>query len=115
MEADVLLSISFAADERTRAKIIPAKIFELMRTGRPIFMIGWKGECSEIVEKSGLGKYVPSNNVDLISETIIEYYNRKVNDELVTTPNWDYINRFERKNLTGDLAKLFESTREKCL
>ncbi len=114
MEADVLLSISFAADERTRDKIIPGKIFELIRTGRPIFMIGWEGECSEIVEKSGLGKFVPSHNVDLISETIIEYYNRKVNDELGTTPNWDYINRFERKNLTGTLAEFFESVLEKC-
>ncbi len=115
MAADVLLLISFAADERTRDKIITGKIFELIRTGRPIFMIGWKGECSEIVEKSGLGKFVPWHNVDLISKTIIEYYNRKVNDELKATPNWDYINRFERKGLTGDLAKFFELAQERCL
>ena len=115
MAADVLLLISFAADERTRDKIITGKIFELIRTGRPIFMIGWKGECSEIVEKSGLGKFVPWHNVDLISKTIIEYYNREVNDELKAIPNWDYINRFERKGLTGDLAKFFELAQERCL
>lgn len=114
MAADVLLLISFAADERTRDKIITGKIFELIRTGRPVFMIGWKGECSEIVEKSGLGKYVPCDDVDMISKNIIDYYEKKVNGELGrTTPHWDYINRFERKDLTGALVKLFELARKK--
>lgn len=115
MAADVLLLMPLGGNEQEATRVITGKIFELMRTGRPIFMIGWEGECSEIFEKSGLGKFVPSHNVDLISETIIEYYNRKVNDELETSPNWDYINRFERKNLTGALARLLESTREKYL
>ncbi len=115
MAADVLLLISLEGNDRTKDKIIAGKVFELMRTGRPIFMIGWKGECSEIVEKSGLGKFVPCDNVDLISKTIIEYYEKKVDGELETTPNWDYINRFERKDLTGALAEVFELAQDKRL
>jgi hypothetical protein len=113
MAADVLLLISFAADKRTRDKIITGKIFELMRAGRPILMIGWRGECSEIVEKSRLGKFVPWDDVDLISKTIIEYYGKKINSELTTTPDWDYINTFKRKGLTETLAGVFELVREK--
>lgn len=115
MAADVLLLISFAADKRTRDKIITGKIFELMRAGRPIFMIGWKGECSEILEKSGLGKFVSCDNADLISKTIIEYYEKKVNGELETTPDWDYINRFERKGLTRKLVEVFKLAQDKRL
>ncbi len=112
--ADVLMLTPLGGNEQEETRHIPGKIFELIRTGRPIFMTGWKGECSEIIEKSGVGKFVPCDNMDLISKTIIEYLEKKANGELKTTPNWDYINRFERKNLTGDLAKLLESTLEKC-
>lgn len=113
--ADVLLLTPLGGNEQEKTRHIPGKIFELIRTGRPIFMTGWNGECSEIIEKSGIGKFVPCDNMDLVSKTIIEYLEKKANGELKTTPNWDYINRFERKNLTGALAKIFDSTREKCL
>ena len=115
MAADILLLMPLGGDDQAADKVITGKIFELMRTGRPIFMIGWKGECSEILEKSGLGKLVPCDNVDLISKTIIEYYEKKVNGELKTTPDWDYINSFERKGLTGALAEVFELAQDKRL
>lgn len=115
MAADVLLLMPLGGNEQEATRVITGKIFELIRTGRPVFMIGWKGECAEIVEKCGLGKYVPWHDVDMISKTIIDYYDKKVNDELGTTPDWDYINRFERRSLTGALVKLFELAQEKGL
>ncbi len=116
MAADVLLLMPLGGNEQEATRVITGKIFELIRTGRPIFMIGWKGECSEIVEKNGVGEFVHWHEVDSISKQIIDYCEKKMNSELGrTTPHWDYINRFERKGLTGTLAKLFELARKKGL
>jgi len=112
-ESDVLLLMLPEGDARMRDKIIAGKTFELMRSGRPILMIGWEGESSRMIEESGLGRFVSCENINAISETLTEYYRKKKNGTLAPLPNWEYIQRFERKALTGELARLFDSLIEK--
>ena len=113
MAADVLLLMPAGGNELMRDKIITGKVFELMRSGRPILLIGWKGEASQIIQKSGLSKFVPCGDIDLIEKSILEYYNRKFNGELNEIPNWDYIKQFDVRTLTGKLAEQFISVYEK--
>jgi glycosyltransferase involved in cell wall biosynthesis len=113
MAADVLLLMPLETDDRTAGTIVTGKVFELMRAGRPILMIGCEGECSRIIEKSGLGRFIPSHDVDLISKTIMEYYRKKLDGKLETRPDRDFIYQFERKKLTGELARLLEQVRRK--
>lgn len=106
MAADVLLLILPVWEDRRASQIIAGKVFELMRAGRPIMMIGREGECSRIVERSGLGKFIPSHDVVRISETLMQFSQQKQKGSLIATPDWDFIRRFERKILTEDLARL---------
>ncbi len=110
MKADVLLLLPPSGGGLHREIFVAGKTFELMRTGRPIFMIGWKGESSQMIEKSGLGKFVYCEDIDQIEKSILEYYNKKKNGQLTTKPNWEYIRQFERKYLTGKLAELLNMT-----
>ncbi len=107
MAADVLLLTLPHGDILTRDKIIPGKIFELMRSGRPIFIVGCEGEASRIIEKSGLGNLVQYDDIDKIEKSVIEYYHKKRKGRLDVKPDWDYINQFNRKALTGKLVELF--------
>ena len=113
MAADVLLLILPVWEDKRASQIIAGKVFELMRAGRPIFMIGREGECSGMVERSGLGRFVSYHDVNSISDTIMQYYRQKKEGELLPEPNRDFICRFERKKLAEDLARLLELAQAK--
>lgn len=107
LKADVLILVLPEGDIRMRDKIIAGKTFELIRSGRPILMVGYKGESSEIIEKSGLGKFIMCTNTDEIVATFFELLEKKSDDNLYPKPNWEYIRLFDRKYLTKNLADLF--------
>jgi glycosyltransferase involved in cell wall biosynthesis len=108
MKADVLLLMPSSGSGYHSDIIVPGKMFELMRTGRPILMIGWQGESSQMIERSGLGKFVSAQDIDGIAQAILDYYDKKVNGNLTPAPDREYIRQFERKNLTGKLAELLD-------
>ena len=107
--ADIVLLMPLGDNPEMAESVVTGKVFELLRAGKPILMIGWKSECAEIIKASGLGTLVPFDNIDSISKTIIELYKKKKNGTLTVSPDWDYIKRFERKSLTGSLARLFDT------
>jgi len=109
MKADVLLLMPPSGGGLHKDIIVAGKTFELIRSGRPILMIGWEGESSQIIEQSGIGKFIPLQNIDQIEKSILDYYHKKINGDLIAKPNWEYISQFERKHLTGKLAELLDS------
>ncbi len=108
MSADILLLMPLSDDSKTVQTVVTGKVFEMMRAGKPILMIGRECECADIVRASGLGKFVPLENVELIAEMIVEFYEKRKNGTLSVTPNWDFIRRFERRSLAQSLARLFD-------
>jgi glycosyltransferase involved in cell wall biosynthesis len=91
----------------------PGRLFEYMASGTPILMIGPEGEASGLVQSSGTGCFVPSCNEDQIVDILhmiandldkfrSQYYN----------PNWDVINRYERRALTSRLVSAFDELLE---
>jgi hypothetical protein len=109
MEADVLLLFLPQGDKRMRDKIIAGRTFEFMRSGRPILMVGWEGESSRILERSGLGTFVYCEDTDGISRAIVELYLKRMRGELTPKPDWGYIKCFDRLHLTEELGRLFDS------
>jgi len=108
MAADVLLLMPSGGDARTSDKIIPGKVFELMRAARPIFMIGWPGETTDMILRSGLGCFVEESDIDNIVAQLVKYSKLKQNEELTVRPNWEYICQYERRNLTERLSVLLD-------
>jgi glycosyltransferase involved in cell wall biosynthesis len=92
-------------------KHYPGKLFEYMRCGQPILMIGPEGEASRLVQASGTGSFVPANDIDAAARLLellaeqpetfrARYYK----------PQLEIVSRYERHELTARLAALFEDT-----
>jgi glycosyltransferase involved in cell wall biosynthesis len=89
---------------------IPAKLFEYIASGRPILAITPPGAAYDIILKYNLGKAFAHEDTKGIEKAIMEYYDLFSQGKLLTNiPKPDILNKFDRKHLTGDLAKILES------
>jgi glycosyltransferase involved in cell wall biosynthesis len=111
LAADVILLIMPGGNARTRDKIVTGKLFELLRSGRPVLMIGWEGECAEMVRRSGSGTFVNADSADAIAQAIEGMYLRKQQCQTSCQPDWSYIHQFDRRALTAKLADVLELAR----
>jgi len=103
--ADVLL-ISLG-DLPGADKIIPAKTFEYMATGKHIMAIVPEGETSRLLdEEYGNVSIVDPNEVDLIATHILKLIS---NQEWLIKHNKIDVSKYERKFLTRRLAMVFSS------
>jgi len=107
-KADTLLLFSNSG-EAQRA-IVTAKVFEYMRSGKPILaIIDPSGAAAEILKPGKTGFIADSSSLNSVKETILNIYHLWEEDKLQTEPNWNYIQQFERKTLTAKLAEVFSS------
>lgn len=83
------------------------KIFEYMKTNRPVIAILPEGVASELVKEANIGKVANTDNVSEIESIILHYYNLWLNKKTDFSPNIEVIEKFERKKLTKELAKIF--------
>jgi hypothetical protein len=109
MSADVLLLMPSGADLRTNDKIVPGKLYELIRIGRPVLMIGWEGESADIVRESGTGRFVAADHPEQVAAAITEFIRTKGDGALSVTPRRDFVRKYDRRHLTANLAELFDS------
>lgn len=89
--------------------IYTGKLFEYLRCGRPILMVGPEGDASRLVQASGTGCWVPADDIEAVVEALrllagqpdafrARYYH----------PQQDIIAHYERRALTERLADAFE-------
>ena len=90
-------------------RILPGKTFEYMRTLRPILALGpEKGEVDRILSETGCGIMIEYQN----KEKIYNYLLKMINDWRegnYLNESFEFIKKYERKNLTGELVKIFEN------
>lgn len=85
--------------------IIPGKLFEYLRSGRPILAVGPKNwEVKKIIENTKTGKCFHFNEKQQIKHTILEYFQAFQKNELQVQPI--NIEQYSRKNLTKKLSGL---------
>jgi glycosyltransferase involved in cell wall biosynthesis len=100
-----LLLLVVHNDVNTPKFCIPAKLFEYMATGRPILAISPPGAATEIIEKYHLGQSIEHSNIKGIEQAIMNYYNLfKAGNLKVNLPNQEILNKYDRKELTKELA-----------
>ena len=81
------------------------KIYEYLRAGRPILAFGPdNGVIAEIVQAAGIGQYVSKGN----ERSAIEFIQAFVHGSLQISPDWEYVQQFDRRQQTLRLAQLFE-------
>lgn len=87
----------------------PGKLFEYMRSGRPIILVGPQGEANRLLEASGTGIRLPLERqaeaaamLSLLARDPAEFRARYYH------PNPTLIACYERRALTGRLAALFD-------
>ena len=87
--ADFLLLIQPDTDLQ-----IPAKLFEYIYVQKPILAIAEENSATHhLIQKSGMGVFVPSKNVPAIEQAIKQFINGEVNIK----PDLEYINQFNYK------------------
>lgn len=102
-KSQVLLLIEI--DSEITKAIIPGKIFEYIRTARPILAIGPAGaDIKRIISETKTGSFFNYQQKDAIKNEIISLYQKFQQGNLEVTPK--NIEIYSRANLTKKLASL---------
>jgi glycosyltransferase involved in cell wall biosynthesis len=89
-------------------RIYPAKIFEIMRAGRPCLALTPEGALAQLVRRHGLGEVVPPRDPEAIAAALA----RRLRDFVqgVTVPHAPVdIDRFDRRVQAGRFAQVFRA------
>jgi hypothetical protein len=107
LTADLLL-LYIAPGYNSQAEM-PGKIFEYLRSYKPILaIVPPDGAAAEILKQSGTGLLCDSSDIESVKSRLAQIYIDWEKGALAVTPDQDYINKFNRRALTGELASLFE-------
>jgi glycosyltransferase involved in cell wall biosynthesis len=107
MQAQALLLLQASEDTRT---LIPAKLFEYLRTQRPVLALVQEGASAQLVRELAGGWAVnPTDDTALIQvlQQLIESWKDKRLSSF--SCQLDAIQQYSRRNLTEQLAELFDS------
>lgn len=106
--ADVLVLIEGCG--RGSDAFYTGKIFEYMNTGRPVLaVLPENGAAADLVRESKIGVVAHTENVEAIKAALKGYYDSWTEGRLEFSPDRSVIERFERKELTRELAEVFDS------
>ncbi len=105
MSSDVLWLI--VGKGRGEDMMSTGKLFEYLGARKPILGCVPDGVAKTTIQDSGAGVVADPDNVDAIASAIKLLYKRFEAGTLVS-PSEDYVEKFNRKRLTADLARTFE-------
>ncbi len=104
--SQVLLLIEI--DSPDTRSIIPGKLFEYMASERPIIAIGPEGsDFAGILKETNTGTFFTYEEKEALKEKIMQHYLDYKEGKLVSHPVG--LQRYSRKSLTGELAKIILS------
>lgn len=114
-EADIQLVLT-VGDKFFTPGVLPGKIFEYMRIGKPILHIGQEGDTHDFLQESGLEIFVAEKEFEKIPH-VLERCVREARDwSKAKTANEEAVTRFEWNSLADtvleQMAKLFDGGRK---
>jgi len=109
MQSDVNLIIISCKAEEGGDRIYPGKIFEYLRSGRPVFAVVPRGIVSHLVNDNRLGYVADPRDSEAIADTLIAVHKCwKSGFPGLKRPAPELLSLFDRKNLTENLAGIFD-------
>ncbi len=107
IESDALLLV--VDDAKESSEIVPGKVYEYIGVRKPVLALGpEESAIARLLSETNCGKTAHQSNIEKIEEIFLEYYTNWYYGKPITTPNDDEINKYERRVLTGELAKLLD-------
>ena len=94
-------------------RIYPAKIFEIMRIGRPCLALTPEGALSKLVVRHRLGQVVPPRDAAAIAEALAQQL-RAFRDSKSAPHAPVDIERFDRRAQAGEFAQVFRDARARA-
>jgi len=92
-----------------RSYIYSGKVFEYLATNKPILAAVPTGDARDLITRARAGWCVDPRDVGAIKSLLEDLIEKKMAGTLNTNPDQQYIRRFERRELTRQLAELFDS------
>jgi glycosyltransferase involved in cell wall biosynthesis len=105
LAADALLLIIGASPDSSA--VYTGKIFEYLGAGKPILCLANDGVASDLIRDARAGMVVSPDDISQIIQHLVEMYQQWQSGRLSITPDQKLIQTFERRQLTGQLAKIF--------
>jgi glycosyltransferase involved in cell wall biosynthesis len=102
-ESDVLMILM--GGDVYQPSHLPSKGFEYLRIGQPILAVAREGELAELARRSGLGTVTPPHDVDALIDAGDAMREAKRAGTLRRAADAQFIARYERKALAGQLAR----------
>ncbi len=90
-----------------RARIVPGKTYEYMAAARPILAAVPEGDARDFLGQSGLAHLCRPDDVEGMITQLDHVYTAWKAGATAAAPNWEFIRRFERPELTRRLAQVF--------
>ncbi len=87
---------------------IPGKLFEYLKSEKPILTLAGQSDCTEIIEKSGLGIVCDPTDEKSIEEKIIFLIKNKSHLPLLFQTDQEYLKKFSFDHLTKNLVEIFD-------
>jgi glycosyltransferase involved in cell wall biosynthesis len=109
------LALCLLADLPGSERIYPAKIFEIMRLGRPALVLTPEGALARLVRRHRLGEIVAPDDAAGIAAALERSVRAFVAGTLPLVSEAIEIERFDRRRLAGEFARTLELARAKSL
>jgi len=90
-----------------RSRIVPGKAYEYMASGRPILAAVPEGDARDFLERSGSALLCRPDDVEGMAAHLNQVYSDWKLGQSASVPDWEFISRFERSELTRELARFF--------
>jgi glycosyltransferase involved in cell wall biosynthesis len=106
-EADLLLLLQASDDT---VGLVPAKLYEYLRTGKPVLALVLPGAVTEVLARTGGGWCTDPGDSTSLDATLAQILQQWRDTRLAThAANMTELRRFERRVLTGELAGIFDT------
>ena len=104
--ADLLLLLQASEDTTS---LVPAKLYEYLRSMRPVLALVLPGATSEVIAQTGGGWLANPRDARALQSAFVEIYRLWVRGTLAEHhANLDALRQFDRRRLTGELATIFD-------
>jgi glycosyltransferase involved in cell wall biosynthesis len=105
--ADALLLVVDECDESE--EVVPGKVYEYIGSGRSVLAVApEKSAIADLIAETRSGYVAHQSNIAGIAHAFLTLYRDHLSNAQSLVPDTDAIARYERRNVTGELAHLLE-------
>jgi glycosyltransferase involved in cell wall biosynthesis len=110
--ADLLLLLQASEDTTS---LVPAKLYEYLRAMRPVLALVLPGATTEVLAQTGGGWLANPHDAGRLEQVLEDIYKLWTYGDLRRHhASIKVLRRFDRKKLTGELARIFDATAQRC-